>query len=687
MNYGILYERLNDFGYVKRKGGLVLPVLAEGQEEDEQVVKQILQQVSKDFPGIKQAVVRYNGKTYHCVKGPGGGMSEINEGFFMKLVLATLLLAAGGWIGAMLLTRRKKRLKVLKVDKKNNRILVDFQGKKQWLTPTDFHNLDPTPVEESAMESLVGQDLPYLPFMPLYMREDCTGWTALPAGAEMTVVSEDKQKLTVDVDGEDYYIPRNTALDAHLDHVKETYSAKQQARRWAWTKEERVKLVKSLAKLGNVVEQLVKIGQTTKVSAERYLDWLSEDFDQGLMKGIMAQDPRFKSKNDKKPTDKPPVRKPVDPQNRDRKIVQKANGTNKKKGFYRPLGGEEESVDEAWDAAGVEYQAKNRYDITIPRQAGGGTLQISKIGGKYRADLKHKGETEFFDGSAKEVAKWLNKELGLKEANGMATIKKADKGRMAPRELGDLISGLIKAKQVDRNKVADYLNKRGYTPTQMSALLGEQGPLDPDHITPGKRGRGAGWSDIPKAFALHFDPEDLPEMKCGCPGPGACIDEPDCPCPDDCPCKQPVEAISESAIVNYYYWYARYHEPSSHYNDEDKTDEDVTEDVIEHIMEHGAKGLLTEFYGSLGNSLVRLGSTEPGQFDKRSRYYRQFEKQFRRAYKKVYREAAPDHVLRRVFKEWLSRGRNVKERGNLRTFVRSRTAGMPSPQMMGIARG
>ncbi len=637
MNYGDLYERLNDFGYVKHKGALVLPILAEkiltvdlenSEEEDTAYVKKFLQAVmSKEFPSARQVVVNYKGKAYHCIRGQGGGMSEINEGFFMKLVLATLLLAAGGWIGAKLLTRRKKRLKVLKVDKAKKRIMVDYQGQKQWLTPVDFHNLDPSPVGESTMESLVGQDVPYLPFMPLYMREDCTGWTVLPAGAEMTVVSEDKHKLTVDVDGEDYYIPRNKALDAHLDHVKETYSADQQARRWAWTKEERVKLVKSLAKLGNVVEQLMKIGQTTRVSAERYLDWLSEAFDQGLMKGIMAQDPRFKT--NKRPVDRPPARKPVDPQNRDRKIVRKANGTDKKKDFYRPLGGEEESVNEAWDAKGVMQQAKNRYSITIPPSHGGGTLSVSKIGGKYRADLKHKGETEFFDGSAKEVAKWLNKELGLKE----------------------------------------------------------QGPLDPDRETPGTQGRGYGWSDIPKAFALHFDPEDLPEMKCGCPGPGSCVDEPDCPCPDDCPCKQPVEAISESAIVNYYYWYARYHEPSSHYNDEDKTDEEVTKDVIEHVMEHGAKGLLTEFYGSLGNSLVRLGSTEPGQFDKRSRYYQQFEKQFRRAYKKVYRESAPEHVLRRVFKEWLGRGRNVKERGNLRTFVRSRTAGMPGPQMMGIARG
>ncbi|KKL60920.1 hypothetical protein LCGC14_2200490, partial [marine sediment metagenome] len=208
MNYGDLYERLNDFGLVKHKRGLVLPLLAEGAEEDTEFVKGFLRDViSKQFPSMKQVVIQYNGKTYHCVKGPGGGMKEINEGFFMKLVLATLLLAAGGWIGAKLLTRRKKRLKVLKVDKKNNRILVDYQGQRQWLQPAEFHNLDPSPVGESTMESLVGQDLPYLPFMPLYMREDCTGWTALPAGAEMTVVSEDKQKLTVDVDGEDYYLP------------------------------------------------------------------------------------------------------------------------------------------------------------------------------------------------------------------------------------------------------------------------------------------------------------------------------------------------------------------------------------------------------------------------------------------------------------------------------------------------
>ena len=96
MNYGDLYERLNDFGLVKHKRGLVLPLLAEGAEEDTEFVKGFLRDViSKQFPSMKQVVIQYNGKTYHCVKGPGGGMKEINEGFFMKLVLATLLLPAG----------------------------------------------------------------------------------------------------------------------------------------------------------------------------------------------------------------------------------------------------------------------------------------------------------------------------------------------------------------------------------------------------------------------------------------------------------------------------------------------------------------------------------------------------------------------------------------------------------------
>jgi len=561
MNLWDIYEKLCEYGVEPYKGQLVLPFLAEGEEEDSQVINQILQQVAKDYPHIRQAVVKYNGKTYMCVKGHP--VNELQEGFFMKLVAATLLMAAGGWIGYKLLSRkRKKTLKVMRVDKAKKRILVDFEGQKQWLSPTEFHNLDPQPKTgtkpEAAVESLVGQDLPYLPFMPLFMREDCSGWTALPAGAEMTVVAEDKSKLTVDVDGEDYFIPRGKALDAKLDHVKSTYKAEDQKRRWGWTKEERVKLAKRLVRSGNTIERLCTIGQTTPESAQRYLDWLSEDFETGLVKGLMAQDdPRFKNK--KSPERKPPERKPVEPQNRDRKIVKKANGTNKDKAFYRPLGGEGEAV--------------------------------------------------------------------------------------------------------------------------------EQGPFDPDWPTPGKQGRGAGWQDLPKAWALHFEPEDLPEMKCGCPGPGSCIDNPKCPCPEECPCKQPIEAISESAAVNYYYWYARYHEPSSHYTSAETSDEHVTEAIVDHIMAHGAQGVLTEFYGPLGNALVRLGSNEPGRFDKRSRYYRQFEKHFRSAYKKVYREQAPDHVLRRVFREWMNRGKNATSRGNLRSFVRSRTQGMPGPSIMGITRG
>lgn len=571
MNAAQIYETLCENGAELYKGCLVLPFpaenLSESEEEDAAFVKSFLSRViSKEYPDCKQATVLYRGRKYQCVKGP---TNEISEGLFKKIVMATLLLAAAGWIGAKMLSAKKhKTLKVLKVDKAKKKILVDFEGEKQWLSPSEFHNIDPQPktgAEATNMESMVGQDIPYLPCMPLYMREELSGWTMLPAGAEMTVVAEDKDKLTVDVDGADYYIPCGKALDAQIAFVKENYSTKQIEEKWGWNKDEATKLLARLEKASNVTTELMRIGQCSLTAATRYLKWFKEAFDVGQVKGLMAQDrPRPKRKE---PGGSDPNRGPAQVQNRDRKIVKKANSPGGKKKtddkFFRPLGGEGESTE-------------------------------------------------------------------------------------------------------------------------------EQGPFDPEWPTAGKAGRGAGWQDLPKAWAQHFDPEDLPEMKCGCPGPGSCVDNSECPCPEDCPCKEPVEAISESAAVNYYYWYARYHEPSSHYTSDDTEDEHVTEvmdRVVEHVMSKGARGLLTEFYGPLGNTLARLASNEPGRFDKRSRYYRQFEKHFCSAYKKVYREKAPDHVLRRMFREWMNRGRGAIARGNLRHFVRSRTQGMPGPQMMGIARG